>query len=557
MMPLRLVIPVSLLVVIATVISVAFDAPWWGIALAGVVPALVGLTPVRGVPIGLRLAQWIAFRVRRARRRNLEEPTLVDVPLPDGGSCGLRWDGSLLTMMLRIDPPPDTLTLLRRGSLSTDQVLPLTEIASCLRQYDVELDSADVISTGTRTASTEAVLSGYAATIAPLGKLYDEILGPLPAIAHRTVWLVLRLNPLANAKAVDNRGGGPEGALRAAIIATRRVANRLAARGITASVLTTSEMTTALRELTRGIPLEEFTETPKSLEYNGIHLTSFQIDPELFNSDGLAKIWAVRCLSTTVTVRLRPANSSAPDGTDDPATIEVDARVRYDTTHELDEPPVLGLRELSRRQLWALADTLSFGAQEVRPGGYRGPLDALSGITVPTAGCGQLIGADAAGSGIAVPLIGDGSRRIDIIADLSMAQQVILRAIALGAGAVVHTSRPGAWQQMIANIGAAHALSLASSVTHTGRNATATSRIPHPAATVIVFDGVPSAAPPGSATVVTIYETVPPDYRPEADVTIFQHPDARHTVTVDTPATRTTAMLVTTSAEQHYIGAVG
>ncbi|MGV9409148.1 type VII secretion protein EccE [Nocardia sp. NPDC003693] len=550
-LPLRLVIPVALFGVLTSLIAVMLDGPWWAAALAGVIPALIFLAPFRGVPIGLRLGRWAGFRWRQAMRADFEEGTQFDVPLPDGGSYGLRWDGTLLTTMLRIDNPPDTLTLLRRGSLSTDQVLPLAEIASCLRQYDVELDSVDVISNGTRTASTEAVLSGYASSIAPLGRLYDEILGPLPAIAHRTVWLVLRLNPLTNNKAVQNRGGGPEGALRSAIIGTRRVANRLAARGITASVLTTAEMTLASRELTRGIPLEEFTEHPDSLEHDGIHLTSFQIDPQLFSLDGLAKIWAVRSLATTVTVRLRPtADADARF-----EAIEVDARVRYDTQQPVEEPPVPGLLELPRRQLWALADILSYGAQEIRPSGYQGPIEALSEIAVPTAGCGQLIGADATGSGVAVPLIGNGSRRIDIISDLHLAQQVILRAIALGAGAVVHTARPGAWQHMIANVGASQALSLASSVTHSSRHSTMTARTPNPAATVIVFDGVPATAPPGSATVVTLHQGVPPGYQPDADVTIMQHRNAPHTVTVHTPATKTTAQLVTTPAEQRYIGA--
>lgn len=136
-------------------------------------------------------------------------------------------------------------------------------------------------------------------------------------------------------------------------------------------------------------------------------------------------------------------------------------------------------------------------------------MSALADIAVPTAGCGQLIGADATGRGIAVPLIGNGSRRIDIISDLHLAQQVILRAIALGAGAVVHTARPWAWQNMVTNVGATHALSLASSVTHSSRNSVMTSRAPNPAATVIVFDGVPSTAPPGSATVITLHETLP------------------------------------------------
>ncbi|MEV6069791.1 type VII secretion protein EccE [Nocardia sp. NPDC052001] len=555
-LPLRLVIPVALVGVLASLVAVACQAPWWAVGLAAALPVLIGLAPIGGKPIGMRMGRWVAYRWRVSRRRPVEESKQFDVPLPDGGTYGLRWDGTLLTTMLRIDTPPDTLTLLRRGSLSTDQVLPLAEIASCLRQYDVELDSADVISTGTRTAGTEAVLSGYAASIAPLGRLYDEILGPLPAIAHRTVWLVLRLNPLANSKAVQNRGGGPEGALRAAIVATRRVANRLAARGITASILTTAEMTAFTRELTRGIPLEEFVETPHSLEHNDVHLTSFQIDPNLFTPDGLAAVWSVRSLATTVTVRLRPAAANADSDRKD-EFIEVDARVRYDTQQPMDEPPVDGLRQLPQRQLWALTDTLAFGAQELHSSSHRGPVSALAEISVPTAGCGQLIGADATGSGVAVPLIGDGSRRIDIISDLHLAQQVILRAIALGAGAVVHTARPGSWQRMVNNVGAAHALSLASSVTHSSRHNTMTARAPHPAATVIVFDGVPSTTPPGSATVVTVHDRLPRDYQPDADVTIVQHPNAPHTVTVHTPATRTTAQLVTTPTEQHYIGATG
>ncbi|MFJ4658163.1 type VII secretion protein EccE [Nocardia sp. NPDC088792] len=552
-LPLRLVVPVALIGVAASLVAVGMHTQWWAALVAGLVPVLIGLAPIGGIPVGLRIGRWVAYRWKQARRKAFDENAVVDVPMPDGGSCGLRWDGTLLTTMLRIDPPPDTLTLLRRGSLSTDQLLPLDEIAACLRQYDVELHSADVISSGTRTASTEAVISGYAASIAPLGRLYNEILGPLPAIAHRTMWLILRLNPLDNAKAVDNRGGGPEGALRSALVATRRVANRLAGHGITASVLTTSEMTAALRELTRGIPVGELTEHPDNLEHNGIHLTSYQIDPQLFNSDGLAKIWAVRSLATTVTVRLQPVAEPGAKPGQPAGIIEVDARVRYDTPYELGEPPVAGLKELPRRQMWALMDILVYGAQEIRPSGYRGPVDVLTDIAMPTAGCGQLIGADATGSGIAVPLIGVGSRRIDIIADLELVQQVILRAIALGAGAVVHTARPWAWQGMVTNIAAPHALSLASSVTHSSRGTTVTGRLPHPAATVIVFDGVPSSAPPGSATVVTVHEALSPDYEPDADVTIVQHPNAPHTVTVHTPATTTTAQLVTTPAEQHYL----
>ena len=69
-----------------------------------------------------------------------------------------------------------------------------------------------------------------------------------------------------------------------------------------------------VRELSRGIPVGQFVEHPKSLEHNGIHLNSFQIDPDAFTADGLAAIWTVRSLATTVTVRLRPDAKSSTRG---------------------------------------------------------------------------------------------------------------------------------------------------------------------------------------------------------------------------------------------------
>ncbi|MFD3507555.1 type VII secretion protein EccE [Nocardia sp. NPDC058666] len=556
-LPLRLVIPVALLAVATSLVVIAFGAPWWAAVSAGAVPAVIGLTPIGGTPMGLRVGRWVAYRWRQFRHRpQVDDEAIVDLPLPEGGSYGVRWDGTLITTMLRIDPPPDTLTLLRRGSLSTDQMLPLIDIANCLRQYDVELDSVDVISTGTRTAGTDAVASGYAASVAHLGHMYDEILGPLPAIAHRTVWILVRLNPLANAKAVQNRGGGPEGVLRSAITATRRVTNRLAAQGITASVLTSSEMTAALREVTRGVPAEEFEESANSLSHGKVHLTTYKIGNDLFNSDGLAKLWAVHSLATTVTVRLRPVSETYARTGAERDNIEVDARVRYDTIGEWDVPPVEGLRKLPRRQMWALMDTLAFDPNNIYEAGYRGPATALSDVAVPTAGCGQLIGASASGSGVAVPLIGSGSRRIEIIASLPLAQQTILRAIALGAGAVVYTSRPAAWQRMIANVSAPHAISLASSITNSARHQTMSANTPHPAAIMIVFDGVPTTTPPGSATVITVRDRISHDHQFDADVTIVQHPNDLQSVTVYTPATRTTVRQVTTPAEQQLIGAV-
>lgn len=549
--PLRRMVPLALLAAAAAWVALVFDAPIAAVAGTGAAVLLLGAVPVRRAdPRNLAgmVATALAWRWRRARPGPADggaEP--FDVTLPEGGSYGVRWDNDLLVTMLRIDPPPDAMTLLRRGSLSTDQVLPLTEIGKCLSQFDITLTSIDVISTGARTAGNGVV-----------AQLYDRILGPLPAIAHRTVWLVLRLDPLANAEAVDNRGGGRTGSLRTAIIATRRVANRLAAHDISVSVLTAGEMNAAVRRMCWGVPLDQFTETQNSLVHGELRLTSYEIGPELIGSRGFADIWATPSLNTMVTVRLRPGvqRPGAGKRVESPP-ITLGALVRFDTLTELDAPPVEGLRPLRGRQFRALLDTLP--AQTVvhdSAADYHGPLSALTGIAVPTGGCGQLIGADHRGQGIAVPLIGDGTRHLEVIGKLDLAQQVILRAIALGAHVVVHTGRPEAWQTMVANVGAPHSLSLATRFGATAQHGPATTQpgAGFSTATVVVFDGIAPTALTGGATIVRVRGPHEPDGDFDADVTLIQDPAAPNRITVRTSTAQATVNMVTTPDEMRYIG---
>ncbi|WP_216894437.1 type VII secretion protein EccE [Nocardia alni] len=547
--PLRLVIPVLLLAGLAAWIATAFHLPWYEVVPIGVVILPIGLAPLRRrMPRSLAaiIAGAMAFRLNKWRHDpSALPPEPFDVPLPEGGSYGVRWDNDLLITMLRIEPPPDAMTKLRPGSLGSHQELMLSEIASCLGQFDITLDSIDIISTGARTASNGAV-----------AWLYDSILGPLPAIARRTVWLVLRLDPLANAEAVDNRGGGGTGALRAAIIATRRVANRLAARDISASVLTANEINSAVRQLTHGIPVDQFSISPHTLEYEGLHLTSYAIGRDLIASPGFADLWAAPSLSTTITVRLRP-QASRPGHENGSPTISLHALVRFDTLAEPAEPPVPGLRRMPGQQLQALLDSLPIATpREDAPEDHRGPLDALNGLSVPTAGCGQLIGADLTGYGIAVPLIGEGTRHLEVIGKLDLAQQVVLRAIALGAHTVVHTVRPDAWNTMVQGVSAPGSLSLApraAGASHHPPAPVVQPGSPYPTTTVVVFDGIDPTALPGGATILYVHDgngTSPFD----ADVTLSQDPDQPNMITVRTATDSATVHMVTTRDEMQYIG---
>lgn len=549
--PLRLVIPVLLLAALAGWIATACGLAWYYCVPIGAVVVPIALAPVRRRyprSIAAIVAGAMAFRVNKWQHDpSKEPPEAFDVPLPEGGSYGVRWDDDRLITMLRIEPPPDSMTWLRPGSLGSRQDLSLSEIASCLGQFDITLDSIDIVSTGARTASNGAV-----------AWLYDRILGPLPAIARRTVWLVLRLDPLANAEAVDNRGGGGTGALRAAIIATRRVANRLAARNITVSVLTASEINSAVRQLTHGIAPDQFNESPHTLEYQGLHLTSYAIGRDLIASPGFADLWATPSLSTTITVRLRPTPTRPGRNENGQPTISLHALVRFDTIREPAEAPVPGLRRLPGQQLRALLDSLPIATPRGdTPDDHRGPLDALSGLVVPTAGCGQLIGADPTGRGIAVPLIGEGTRHLEVIGKLDLAQQVVLRAIALGAHTVVHTMRPDAWNTMVTNVGAPGSLSLApraAGASHHPPIPATQPGSPYPTTTVVVFDGITPTALPGGATILHVRDENSPESPFEPDVTLSQDPSQPNMITVRTATDAATVHMVTTPDEMRYIG---
>ncbi|MFI8976081.1 type VII secretion protein EccE [Nocardia asteroides] len=549
MYPLRACVPVAVLAAIVAWVVLATTDSGYGAIGGAVAVLLIGLVPIRRRTLAVRFGEWLARRVR-GRAETLDRAPAFDVPLPEGGGCGVRWDGDLLLTMLRIDPPPDTLTLLRRGSLSADQLLPLTEVARCLDQFDVELVSIDVIATGARTAGTGAA-----------AHLYDRILGPLPAIAHRTCWLVLRLDPVANAAAVDKRGGGATGALRTMIIATRRVANRLATHGIDAAVLTATEMNSAVRELTHGFDPLSLTESAHGLESEfGRHLTHYQLTAPMIGTNGLAEIWSLPSLSTTVTLRLHPGSRRIGRASDKAGTVVLNAVVRLDSVAPYEQVPVAGLRELPGSQRRILLDTLPIGAADDLGGrdGYRGTLTALTDISVPTTGCGQLIGADERGQGIAVPLIGAGTRHVDVIGNLDLAQQVVLRATALGAHAVVHTTRPQAWQSMVANLATPQLLSIApraaGATPQTPPGPPPVPAAPYPTTTVLVFDGIAPTSHLGGATIVEVRTT---EREPEAiapDVTLVQDPYAPNRITVRTSTGSATVSMVTTPDEMHYIG---
>ncbi|HLS76887.1 MAG TPA: type VII secretion protein EccE [Nocardia sp.] len=540
--PLRRVLAVLAVANAIAVTALIFDAP--PAAAAGGAAALfvLLLVPVRGTSAAGWLAAKAAFVRQRFGRRPIPAGDApFDVPLPDGGSYGMRWDGRHVITVLRLDAPPPFVTRLSPSGLSTGDKVPLPELARCLNQFDIELAAIDVISTGARTAAVGAV-----------ARLYDQILGPLPAVAHRTVWVVLRLDPLANAAAANRRGGGSTGVLRTVIVATQRVANRLAARGLTASVLSSAELNAMVHQLTHGVDLAAFTESPDALEHDGLRTTTFRAELDALGPRGFADMWTTSTIATTVTMRLRRAPEEpgrAPDPGDG-ARIDVSALVRFTTRKDAQLPDRPGLIALPGRQFRALVHTLPIGTAEsgLPEESVIGDADALTELTTPIAGCGQLIGADDSGQGVAMPLVAAHVRRVEVTGGVLVAKQVILRAIAVGATVVVHTTRHDAWRTMVDRVGSP-ALTLAA------WSAGSQQANSHRSANVVVYDGVPVTGHHSDTTVIVVREHgAAPSGGFEPDITLTESEHTANVVTIRSAAGAATVRMVATPFEIAYLG---
>ncbi len=542
LLPLRLVLPVLVTAAVSAFVARVFTPLWWVPVVVAAVVVIVALAPIRGTSLAQSVARGITFRWQLFRNRSTAvQHSPFNVPLAEGGSYGMRWDGDRLITMLRIDAQPRTVTRLSPSGLLGDDMLPLAEIARCLDQFDIRLAGIDVISTGSRSAGTGAV-----------ARAYESILGPLPAVAHRTVWVVLRLDPLANAAAVDRRGGGAEGTLRSAVVATRRVANRLAARGLSAVALSATEMNQAVAQLTLGATPEEFEETTDSLIHNGFHHTTYRMTPEALGSRGIAEVWSTPTVTSTITVRLQRVPDAGPNtsATTD-TSIAVTATARFATRDAPCRVRSAGLIPLPGKQRRAMLFSLPLGTgvPALPLDSYLGPPDALDRVPMPIAGCGQLIGADNSGQGVALPLVSRHVRRVEVIGSPLVAKQVILRAIALGASVVVHTNRHDEWRPMVGYVDMPQALTLAT--WSAGSQQASSYRF----ATMVVFDGVAPSGHHSDATVMLLRRPGQAADGFEPDVTLIEDPETANLVTVRTEAGETRVYMVATPEELRYVGA--
>ncbi|MBP3084318.1 type VII secretion protein EccE [Mycolicibacterium fortuitum] len=538
LVPLADLIALQIVVAVGIVVALGLDRPGWQGAVAGLVMALLLVSPLAGgttLPRALGL-RWGFLRNRRRRTgKNAPGPLPTepfDVPTSDGLQIGFRWNGTTLLSLLKIDENPRALTVLEPGVTVSGEMVPVQALLDCLRQFDITLESIDIISQGARSAGHTDVAA-----------VYDSVLGPLPAIAQRTVWIAVRFNPSRCAEAVRRRGGDRDGILRAATTATRRVANRLAEAGLQPRFLSASGIAAATNQLSDGVSLGTVEETWEDCREGQFRLSSFAVQPDMLTTAGLGLLWTVPSYSTTVCLSLREAAE------DD--LVQVRGLVRFDS--DVRVPTQLrGLIPLHGRQFSALAATLPIpalpGARQIEHWASGLRTDALDELALPASGCGQVIGADQEGRAVALPLFGPQIRRVEIAGTLHLAQQVVLRSLALGARVLVHTRRPAFWRDMVDVVGRHDLLWVAD---FNRRALQAGSERNY---TVEMFDGVPEQSVRVGVTAMVVAPPNTPASE-QADVVLDLISLERDTVKVSTQAGSAVVTMVATDEEMRYLRA--
>lgn len=520
----------EVLVIAGLAVALLAGVPGWQGAAAGLVVALILVVRVRGTTLPRLAALRLGFlreQRRRIRKQLPREP--FDMPMSDGALIGFRWDGKTLLSLLKIDENPQALTVMEPGVTVSGEMVPVRALIDCLQQFDITLDSIDVLSQGARSHGHSQVAA-----------VYDAVLGPLPAIAQRSVWIAIRFDPAHCAEAVRRRGGGRDGILRTATTATRRVSNRLIEAGLRPRVMTAADISQATNQLSDGVNLASVEETWRTCREGQFRLRSFAIKPAMLTTAGLGLLWTIPSYSTTVCLSLRR-------GRDGHAQIR--GLSRFDT-HGRARIQLRGLTHLRGYQYSALAATLPVPQprRQVQHWAFTSDDADCQDLAVPASGCGQVIGADEHGRAVALPLFGSQIKRVEIIGTLHLAQQAVLRSLALGAHVLVHSRRPELWRDMVKEVDD-HDLLWVSDFNRGAMQAGADRNY-----SVEMFDGVPEQSVRIGVTTMMV---LPPGsvVSPNADVALELLDFDSDTVKVSTRAGSSVVTMVATDEEMRYIKA--
>ncbi|MEO9220290.1 MAG: type VII secretion protein EccE [Mycobacteriaceae bacterium] len=266
--------------------------------------------PLAAAPAGLDRAGGSALTGREDARVVLlrlliDDLLVVSAANHDEHPIGLAWHEGTWTAALVIDPVPAMVS-----PVGPHTGVPLAALAQCLQDRGVVLDAVGVIWHCYPGGSRLPVGSSAVAA-------YHEVLGPLPAVAQRSIWVTVRLDPSRCPAAVRERGGGVAGAHRAVLGALSRVQGALDLAGLNSRVLSADELLRAAMssaELTSAIGAGtqvQLTERWRGVRAGGIEHASYSITAWPSDAGQLDALTSIRALSTTVALAMSTGSEDA------------------------------------------------------------------------------------------------------------------------------------------------------------------------------------------------------------------------------------------------------
>ena len=342
---------------------------------------------------------------KRVRKRVRPTAPVRAVELPDGTPMALLSDGSTISTVIEVGGSGPTVAV---GASPGASTLSLELLADSLDQYDISLDSLDVVTA--YSSSTPRA------------------------------WVTVRFSPGLDQPAVERRGGDDVGAERTITTATRRIVQRLAGAGFHASVLDQDAIVRA-RDSLRGGPSHYAT----SPDGDGPGSAGQSVVGIATSLEGYAKATATP--GATTLIRLR--------GHDRGDRVLWSAAARFHAPSAESAPTLPAGMERQKLSADALEATIAPGSTT---GAFDLPIEQSDYSTLADgspvlSSASQVVGVNAAGAAISIRFGAGHIGTLTVDASPFTSAQVVLRALGSGARVSMATNRPEYWEPFLREFG--------------------------------------------------------------------------------------------------------
>lgn len=196
---------------------------WVGVTVA-VVISVAFLVTLRGRRVTGWLAAVYAWRRRHQIAPNPPSPLAVGSTVLPGDHVAVRWQDGHLVALIELIPRPFTPSVIIGTHCFTDDKIDTALVEQLLAGHCADLE-ADIVAAGYRVGKTAP---------ASVVALYEQIVGPQPAPAHRRTWIMLRADPERTRRSALRRDSGVAGLASYLVASATRIADQLASHGVDA-----------------------------------------------------------------------------------------------------------------------------------------------------------------------------------------------------------------------------------------------------------------------------------------------------------------------------------